>query len=256
MTTKKELTTFLDSFLKIADFPKDASNNGLQIESSGTNNINKIGFAVDACHELFILAAQQNIDYLIVHHGLSWGDNLKRLTGITSDRIASLLKNNISLYAAHLPLDAHEDCGHNAVLADMLNLKNKKKFAEYAGSLIGVMGNLPTPTTGKKLIAKISSLLNTKCITIQNFSEKKLKTIGIVSGGGADCISDAAKHNLDVLLTGEFEHSHYHTIIETGIPLVAAGHYKTETVGLKALMKKIQKKFDLQCEFIDIPTGM
>ncbi|MCD6466510.1 MAG: Nif3-like dinuclear metal center hexameric protein, partial [Methanomicrobia archaeon] len=44
----------------------------------------------------------------------------------------------------------------------------------------------------------------------------------------------------------------YHPIKEYGINVIYGGHYATEVWGLKALMDHIQKKFNIDCEFLDL----
>jgi len=101
MTTLKQITNFLNEYLKISE-TQDTSVNGLQV--SGKNNINKIAFAVDACMETFVAAKKAGADMVIVHHGLIW-KGITSVTGITYDRLKFLIENEISLCGAHLPLE-------------------------------------------------------------------------------------------------------------------------------------------------------
>ena len=111
--SRTDLVRFLDTILELSSWPDDPSNNGLQFAGSGT--VERAVFAVDASAELFRIAAERHADFIFVHHGFSWGSGIRRIDGILADRITTLAKNGISLYAAHLPLDAHPRFGHNAL---------------------------------------------------------------------------------------------------------------------------------------------
>ncbi|MHB9140178.1 MAG: Nif3-like dinuclear metal center hexameric protein, partial [Victivallaceae bacterium] len=166
-----------------------------------------------------------------------------------------LFRNNISFYAVHLPLDAHPRLGHNARLADMIGLKKRKMFFEYDGAPIGVAGKLPSTQSAKALAECFEKDLGCQAVIFN--AAKKISSVGIVSGGGGSgAVLAAQAEKLDCLVTGEIGHSSYHYIKETGIPVIGLGHYYSETPGVLAVMEKIKDKFGIDCEFVDIPTGM
>jgi dinuclear metal center YbgI/SA1388 family protein len=250
----KELTSYLDEFLEIKAIPGDVSNNGLQVEAS--TEVAKAVFGVDACLELFEAAKSRDADFIFVHHGLSWGGEPRRFTGITASRLELLFNDKISLYAAHLPLDAHSRVGHNVLLADMIKLKHRYSFAEYNGCKIGCAGELSGTCTLAELASGLEKKLDSE-VKIFGSSEKLIRKAGIISGGGGmsglmDCIAEG----MDCYITGEMDHTMYHILKESGISVIQLGHYCSEIPGVLAVMEKIRKKFDLECEFIDIPTGL
>ena len=250
----KELVSYLDMLLKISAIPGDCSNNGLQIEAS--DEVKKAVFSVDACQELFDAAVEKDADFIFVHHGLSWGSIPKRFTGMTATRFKTLFKNDISLYAAHLPLDAHPKIGHNALLADMINLQDRNYFAEYSGVDIACGGILPQPKTVEELKAIYDKEINCKA-NIFGESDKLIRKVGIISGGGGmDGLFACIENDIDCYITGEMEHTMHHIIAESGVSLLQLGHYCSETPGVKAVMDLIENEFKIDCEFIDIPTGL
>ena len=269
MLKLKELTKYLNELLNLRDIAGDPSNNGLQIE--GNREVNKIIFGVDTSVSLIDKAVEKNADFIFVHHGLSWGSSLKYLTNYNAKLIKPLFKSDISLYAAHLPLDSHPTIGHNALIADMLQLKNKKMFAKYCDTNIGFTGTLPKPLSANELSelfnielsTLITSYLNensiesspASCFVLDNC--KKVNKVGVISGGsGLEGVVAALKEGVDCLITGEFEHQNYHLAKENGLAVIAAGHYKTETPGIFGMMVSIKEKFDIETEFVDIPTGL
>ena len=157
MAKLKDVAAFLDERLNIAKFRSDASNNGLQFE--GGQDVFKAVFAVDASHALFTTAADLDADLIFVHHGISWGGSLKRILSLDAKRVAMLAANSISLYGAHLPLDAHPEIGHNALLARMMKLENPSPFGEYDSYNIGFQGMLPKEMTVKGLAKLLDGAL-------------------------------------------------------------------------------------------------
>ncbi len=243
----RDIVTWLDGELKTGDFD-DGSINGLQVE--GNAEVWKVGLAVDACAASFRAAAKAKCDLLMVHHGMIWGGGIRAVTGVAKRRLAILLKNDISLYASHLPLDAHPRLGNNAGLARMLGLTKRKPFCIYHGREIGLAGTLAKPLTAKALAERVGKALSASARVIGD-AKKRLKRIGVVSGGGAMAVTEAAELGLDALVTGEGTHSKEVEARETGVAIIYAGHYETETLGVKALGSAVAKRFGVKCEFLD-----
>ena len=250
----KDIVGFLDEYLDVDSVPADPSNNGLQVEAG--NQISKVFFAVDASMELIDRTIIEQADLMIVHHGISWGGGIQRITGQMAARLAAMFKNDISLYAAHLPLDAHPTIGHNAVIASKLGLTNLVKFAEYARIDIGVFGSLPKSMQGVEFAKFAKSALGIP-LTLFGDESRKIREVGVISGGaGSDGIMAASERGLDCLITGEVKHESWHLIRESGMLVASGGHYATETFGLKELQEVLEKRFNVNCDFIDIPTGL
>jgi len=247
----KKLVAFLDSRLMLAEFPKDESANGLQIEGSAV--VGRVGLAVDACAVVFQKAAEKRMDFLIVHHGLIWG-GIRSVQGILKERIKALIDSGISLYACHLPLDWHPDYGNNAQLLKVLAIKRMGAFGEYHGKRIGYWGRLPKDLSLNEFSRLVEKRLDTKVRSI-DFG-RRARNIGVVSGGGWSAIHDAEKLDIDTLLVGEPSHSAYTLAEEMKVNLVFAGHYATETLGVKAVGSLVKRTFGLSTEFIDHPTGL
>lgn len=232
----------------------DCSNNGLQVEAS--TEVTKVAFAVDACQATFQQATAVGAELLVVHHGLSWGSGVRRFKGCIGWRLAELFRNGVSLYACHLPFDAHPTLGNNAGLATMLGLQDPQPFFQYGGGSIGLYGGLATPTSLEALADILNRKLPTTCRLFPIEKQGLVNRVGIVSGGGADAIPECQELGLDCLVTGEMEHKFYHEARESGIAVIAGGHYATETVGVKLVMQRIQTDLGLECVFLDAPTGM
>ncbi len=257
MTPLKELSSHIDKTLELWRYSADKSNNGLQFE--GAPEVRKAVFGVDACAALFRKAAEAQADFVFVHHGMSWGSSLKRIQGIDASRLGVLAKNSISLYAAHLPLDAHPKLGNNAVIAKLLDLQGVHPFAEYSGAKIGCQGELRAPSSPLELANSLDMKLPSNgAFRIFGSDSRKIKRVGVVSGGGCwpELMDEMLDDGVECLITGEVEHEAWNAIMEAGVPVVAMGHYRSETTGVLALKEEIENRFSLPCEFIDLPSGL
>lgn len=249
---RDELVKFLNDYLKINDI-EDNSWNGLQFE--GKENVQKIASAVDAGIETFEMAISLNADFLIVHHGLFWKGGDPSINKNSKKRIDILYKNNMSLYAAHLPLDRHKEIGNNALILKMLNAKIKNEFVFSKDKNIGWIGETNKTMNIREIEKVINSELNAKCICLP-FGPEKIKSIAVCSGGGNyDDFFEALEKKVDLYITGDTSEI-YHTAKDYGISVIFAGHHATETLGVKALLEILRKKFKVKTEFMDIETGL
>jgi len=251
MTELKKITDYLDSHLNINAF-KDYSQNGLQID--GKKFVKRIVGLVDASLDGFAAAADSQADMVIVHHGILWGKPIS-LTGIFYERIKTLINENISLYAAHLPLDAHAKLGNNAQLAYALNAEIIDWFAEYGGKQIGCIAKFKKKRPLTEVITELDTAINTQS-RVFDFGDDEIQTVGIVSGAACDALPEAALKNVDLFITGEPRLSAFHEAREFNINVAFAGHYATECVGIQAVMNHLPTLFDVETLFIDVPCDI
>ncbi|MCS7282607.1 MAG: Nif3-like dinuclear metal center hexameric protein [Anaerolineae bacterium] len=249
---RDELVAYLNEYLRVREID-DASQNGLQVE--GDPEVHRVAFAVDASREAFERAVTTRAQFLIVHHGLFWNQPV-RLVGPFYQRVRTLILGGCSLYAAHLPLDAHPEVGNNAELARLLGLQDTRPFGKYHGVPIGVAGVLDPPLPLPNLIGRLIQALNVPPIRVLAHGAPNAHRVGIVSGDAVSLLEQAAEEGLDTFITGETRHSAFHTVAELEMNVFFAGHYATESVGLKALARHLEQKFGLETVFLDIPTGM
>jgi len=245
-----QLSHYLDNLLDIAAI-KDSSRavNGLQVENTG--EIRKIGLAVDACQVTIDMAIAKECNMMFVHHGLFWG-GLQPVRGPHYQKLAALLGANLGLYSAHVPLDMHPVLGNNRALADLIGLEGLEPFGEYEGETIGLQGRVPqqpAKTLGDRLAAGLGS-------PVRVIGEGTVETVGLVSGGAGDMLRQAIDRNLDCYITGEGANHHFHEAQEGGCVFMLAGHYATETGGVRAVGRHLKEKFNIESEFLPFPTGL
>lgn len=241
------LTQFLDQTLHNQAFT-DSSNNGLQIANRGT--VSSIVVGVDASLRLLQAAKDEGADFVLCHHGLSWGDSLKRLTELNYELVSFAITNNIAVYASHLPLDAHPKYGNNAQLAKLLKLQQVKPAFNYHGNTIGVIGVLPK-TIAFETFCETVGLTVSPDYRALAFGPQKIRKIGIVSGGAAEMIAEAKELGLDAFLTGEPSLQGYILAENLKMNAVFAGHYATEITGVRSLANLLTRKLGVSSTVID-----
>lgn len=247
-----EIVTYLDEYLKIAEVPDEPEAvNGLQVECEG--GVRRLVACTDACQTTIEAAAEHDADLMLVHHGLFWGSGLRPLTGRNYRRIRTLLRHDIGLYAAHIPLDLHEEVGNNAELARRLGLEVGGRFGEYRDVRIGLWGDLEIERG--ELTRRLARVLDREPFVIAAGPDRCRK-IGVVTGGGSSLMREVRDAGLDTFITGEGPHHTYFDAEEWGLNVFYAGHYATETLGVRALAEHLAERFELAWEFVDHPTGL
>jgi dinuclear metal center YbgI/SA1388 family protein len=242
-----ELVSLLDQTLEVAAF-RDASNNGLQVANSG--RVARVVAGVDASLRLLEAAAERGAQCVVCHHGLSWGDSLKRITGLNHRLVSFALAHDIAVYAAHLPLDAHPRYGNNAQLAKALGLTRLRPAFAYHGETIGCLGSLPRAMPFDAFCARVRTAV-APCIRAERFGAASVRTVGIVSGGAADMADQAQALGADVFLPGEPTLQGYILCENLGQNVIFAGHYATETFGVRALAALLARRLRLPADFVD-----
>jgi dinuclear metal center YbgI/SA1388 family protein len=248
---KIEIEAYFKNLFKPELFD-DYCPNGLQIE--GKDEIKKIVFAVSATRESTEYAAKMKADALVVHHGVFWKfHGVRTLTGPFAKRLFPLIKNDINLFAYHLPLDGHNIVGNAASLAKVLGMINLTPFGVHKGASTGIMGEFANPIKAQELKTLLQEKLHHP-VLYSNPTETDgiIKKMGIITGGANSEWREAAKLGLDAYLTGEMSEHDYHESRESGIHMFAGGHHATEKFGIQSLMVSLKKDFpDLECHYID-----
>ncbi|MDC7245360.1 MAG: Nif3-like dinuclear metal center hexameric protein [Sphaerochaetaceae bacterium] len=250
----RELEDYISKRLHLPDFAKsDISLNGLQV-GRREKEIRKVVTAVDASLETFRKAHEKGADALFVHHGLFWGKPLA-VRDEHYERIAFLLKNDIALFAAHLPLDAHSELGNNATMASILGLTGIEPFGEYHGIDIGFSGSGKNPLSIDEIAGKLG-FSEERGLHVLPFGPEKITRVAIVSGGAAQEVQQAIEIGADAYITGEASHTMYSFCKERKITMICGGHYQSEVFGVQSFAEALQSECAVKTEFIDIPTSL
>lgn len=246
---REELRAYLDGLLDAVHF-RDYCPNGLQVE--GGAQVQRIVCGVTASQALIDAAILRRADALLVHHGWFWKGEDGRVTGYRKQRLASLLAHGISLFAYHLPLDAHPALGNNAQLAMHLGWTIEGRFGEQD---IGFFGVPPAPTFAGDLAAAVERGLGRAPLLVGD-STRPVKRMAWCTGGAQSYFEEALATGADIFVSGEISEQTVHLARETGMAYLAAGHHATERYGVMALAAHLTEKFGAErgftCEFVDI----
>jgi dinuclear metal center YbgI/SA1388 family protein len=219
---------------------------GLQVV--GAPEVMKIVCGVSASRELFERAAELGAQLVLVHHGLFWDRDSRVVGPELKGRLQALFDADLTLAAFHLALDAHPDLGNNVLLARELGVDPVERFAE-----IGFAGPLDRPQPMDEFATRVRVRLDRPPLVF-SYGPETIERVAICSGGAARLLADAVAGGYDCFVTGEAAEPTKHAAKEAGVHFVAAGHYATETLGVRALAERIAQEFSLEWEFIDLPN--
>ena len=251
------IAAYLDELLEIraiSDYPPAL--NGIQVAHRGP--VTRIAAAVDASQRTIEAAVADGANLLLVHHGLFWS-GLQPLTGTHLTRVRTLLDNDVALYSAHLPLDAHGTFGNSRLLATELGLTVTGGFARHERIDCGVRGEDDLDTAA--LVERVRAWAaphDHQTVASAIPTGHRTRKWAICSGAGAQVsnLREAYETGVDTLIVGEGPHWSAVEAIERGLVIVYAGHYATETLGVRALAAHLSERYALPWHFIHAPTGL
>lgn len=242
---RDELQSHLAQLLAVERF-RDYGPNGLQVE--GRPQVRRLVTGVTACLALIEAAAAARADAILVHHGLFWRGQDGRVTGWLRARLSPLLAHDISLFAYHLPLDAHPELGNNAQFGARLKLRGDTRFGEQDLGFAGDAGKLGT-------VAALQAALQRVCArapVVVPGDGRRLRRIGWCTGGAQGTFEAAIAAGVDAYVTGEISEPQAHIARETGVAFLACGHHATERFGAPAVGAHLAARFGLEHRFIEI----
>lgn len=247
----EQIVAYCDRVLEIPGFPDyEGAWNGLQVENDG--RVRRVAAAVDASLATVEMAARAGADLLLVHHGLFWSVR-QPWTG-PNRRLWQLLdRHNVAVYSAHLPLDAHPRWGNNRLLCRALGWQPRSRFFQWKGRWIG--WEVQTRVDRELLRQRLAEVVG-GAVRLLAGGPQVCRRIGVVTGGAGSEIRQAAEAGLDTFVTGEGPHWTHALAQELGLNVFYAGHYSTETFGVKALAAHLARRFGLPWSFLDHPSGL
>lgn len=251
--SRDEVIAYVSNLLDVPGYT-DYCVNGIQVE--GRANITRIASAVSCSEQVFRHAIDQNVDLLLVHHGLFWqGSEPRSIAGPLRKRLALLLGSDINLAAYHLPLDGDARFGNNACIAAALDatLDRDVRFAVSGAHPVGQVAMLPEPISLDELAVRVARICG-QHPTVIGAQLPAVSRVAICSGGGASYLEEAVQLGAQVLITGEAREHTMADATELGVAVIAAGHWATEVFGIRALGEHLADQFALPHSFISVPN--
>jgi dinuclear metal center YbgI/SA1388 family protein len=237
-----DLLAHVDDLLDVRSFP-DYGPNGLQVP--GARDVHTLATGVSASVELFERASALPAQLVLVHHGLFWKGMPQEIDAALHRRLKPLFAHDLALAAYHLPLDAHPELGNNAILARELG-------ATVAGPLeVGFVAELDV--TADELRERVARVTGREPLHLAH-GPARVRRVGIVSGGAASMFGQAMAAGCDAFVTGEPAERVMTQAREAGVHFLAAGHYATETFGVRALGDHLAERFGIEHVFLDDPN--
>jgi dinuclear metal center YbgI/SA1388 family protein len=247
---RDRIIEFLDEFLDVDGFD-DYGPNGLQVP--GAAEVELVVTGVSAQRELFTRAAEAGAQLVITHHGLFWDFHPRTVSPAMRRRLEILFESDISLAGYHLPLDAHPEVGNNALICDALGLERGESFGEHQGRKIGFVGRSPEGLAFTELRERCERVFGRPPF-IWDGGPEIVHTVGVLSGGAASTLAEAITSGLDAFLTGEPAEHVMADALENHVHFIAAGHYATETFGVRRLGELVAERFGISHRFVDVPN--
>ncbi len=247
-TQLSELMAHLEGLLEPARF-QDYCPNGLQVEGRG--EVARLVTGVTACQALVDAAIDWQADAILVHHGYFWRGEDPCVTGMKRRRLASLLANDISLIAYHLPLDAHPELGNNACFGRLIDVADVASLAGGSEEGVGNVGTLGEPVEVAQLLERLADLTGRAPLHVGP-DGGQVSRVAWCTGAAQGYIDAAVAASADVFITGEVSEQTVHIAREEGIHFIAAGHHATERYGVQAVAQNLVERFGIEHRFIDI----
>lgn len=251
MANLREIIEFMDDELRtseIRDYP--GAMNGLQLENSG--EVKRVFSAVDASLGVVEEAAREKGSLLIVHHGMFWQGS-QAITGPYFKKIKAAMDADLAIYSTHLPLDVHPVFGNNVLLAQAIGLKSTRPILEKNGFPMGIVG-----TWGKSLdeLEKAVALAVGRVVAVCAGGNESIREVAVITGGAGSQVSEVSAAGFDAFVTGEGPHWSYIEAEERALNVIYAGHYATETFGIKELGERLSARFGIDVSFISRDGGL
>ncbi|ADB52804.1 Nif3-like dinuclear metal center hexameric protein [Conexibacter woesei] len=250
MTALAEIMTWLDDLLEPGAF-KDFGPNGLQVP--GREQVVTVVTGVSAHVELLERAIAEDADLLLVHHGLIWDFQSRRLHRRQARRLRLALEAELNLVMYHLPLDAHPEVGNNALLAGALGADAHEAWGRSRGRPLGRMATFAEPVPIAELLARVTRVTDREPLAFTD-GPAAVRRLAIMSGGSATEFSSAIEAGADAFLTGEPAEHVMADAAEAGVHFIAAGHHATERFGARRVGELLAERFGVRHTFIDVPN--
>lgn len=185
-------------------------------------NINKILVTLDITLDVIAQAQLNNVDLIISHHPLFFGDKdiLIKKNKMLNAKNTLLENSNIGVYVIHTNADFNPNS-----IAYMQGLALELKNLEQSEGNLYVTGELEEEMSSIDLITLIKDVLEIKDLEFRtNFDlEQKVSKILIASGASGEQINMFNHETVNII--GEVKHHEWVNAKESGIKVIEINHF-------------------------------
>lgn len=190
----------------------------------GSTQVTRVLMALDITPAVVEEAVSINANCILSHHPVIFHP----LKALSAQSVPYLLaKHGIAALCCHTNLDASPVCGTNAALGALLGLKNVHPVPNCGDEVVLFTGELPQPLSPEAFAGLVKEKLSLPALPYVP-GDRDVNTVCFCTGAGGDFLSIAAQRHADAYLTGELHHHEAIEAAQTGMTVLAAGHYETE----------------------------
>lgn len=247
-----EVVRFLDAELNVAEIPDyTGAMNGLQLANSG--KVTKVGSAVDASLPVIEKAVAAGVDLLIVHHGLFW-QGAQKIVAAQYDKLKIAMDADMAIYSSHIPLDIHKLYGNNVLLSRAIGMNEAEAYYDWKGVTLGLKQKLDVSIDA--LLKSVECAVGGAVHVCRGRKSSDVGMVGVITGGAGSEVQAMAAAGIDTFITGEGPHWSFPLAEELGLNVIYAGHYATETFGVREIMNLLSNKYSVSKHYVNHPTGL
>lgn len=241
------------------EYQEDYDNSGFLLGSAASTYRGAL-VALDLTPAVVDEAAKHGLSLIVTHHPFIFR-GVRRLTdgSETGRMVMDLIKNDISVYAAHTNLD-NLPWGVNGELAAKLGLRQTrilKPFATDAGLGAGMVGELTEGEECDTFLLRVKDALGLPVVrTSGHDGHRQVRRVAFCGGSGAEFIVDAMAAGADIYMTGDLKYHDFQRA-EGRMVLADIGHYESEQFAKEIIFRAISEKFsNFACRISDVQQGI
>jgi dinuclear metal center YbgI/SA1388 family protein len=210
--------------------------NGGLLTGSPDREVSGVLVCLDVTEAVIREAGELGANLVVAHHPLLFTP-IKTLNeqGYAAGLLARLVRENVSLVAAHTSMDKSAAYSGSAALARLLGLADIRRQGEYV-----FVGSLPRPMKAEELKRHIAQALGAPVLRFGD-EEILIRTLGVAGGAYSEGFREAREAGAQGFLTGEVRHHHAVEAVSRGMALFGGGHLATEAVMLAPLAQGLQE---------------
>lgn len=202
---------------------------------------------VDVSPEVVAEAVAEGCNLIVAHHPVIF-HGLKSITGASLQEraIIDALRADVAVYSCHTSLD-NAPGGVSHRIASMLGLEEVEVLDPRADATTGsgVVGNLPEPMTGLRLVEKVKATFGSPAVRCSRFDMRRpIRRVALCGGAGGFLLPKAVAAGAQAMINSD---TRYHDFLDFGdrLLIVDIGHHESENCTKDIFYHVIKEKFPI-----------